>query len=140
MQIGTFRGFGQTFPFINQPSPTQSVWEPDPNIDNVRVAVPPNQWVTGPMSIHAMVPTAQSAFGPVPNDYELARTRPYLPYHKGWINTESDGSVYTIQGPPVGQSASDTAIRWSIAASVISAVALATTTLIAVLRYREGKK
>jgi hypothetical protein len=141
MQIASFRGrgLGQAFPYVNQPSPTQAVYEPDPRIDNVRIALPPNQWVTGPASVKLSIPAVQSTFGPVPNDRQLALTRPYLPLHKGWIETNGE-TVYTIQGSGLGQTtAEERAFRWSIAASVISAVALATTTALAIIRFRQGR-
>lgn len=122
-------------------SHTQAVWEPDPNSDTVRIAVPPNQWVTGPTTMRIIMPAAQRDFGPVPNDGQLALTRPYLPVHKGWIEPASGESIYTLQGilGQQEQNVEDTAIKWGIAASIISAVALATTTIIAVMRYKQGK-
>jgi hypothetical protein len=120
---------------------TQAVWEPDPNSDTVRLAVPPNQWVTGPATMKISMPAHQRNFGPVPNDGQLALTRPYQPYHKGWIEPSSGDSIYTLQGL-LGQEPSnteDTARKWAIAASIIGSIALATTTVIAVVQFRRGK-
>jgi hypothetical protein len=146
----SFQGFGQAepvkrpvapppFPYLNLPSPTQAVYEPDPNTDNVRIAMPPNQWVTGPVEMKISVPAGTRAMGPVPNDGELAQTRPgYLPLHRGWIAPSHGEPIFTLQGtkPGLGLSTSE---KWAIAASVLSATALIVSTTIAVLRYRNGK-
>lgn len=146
----SFQGFGQAdpasrpvapppVPYLNLPSPTQSVWEPDPNTDNVRFALPPNQWVTGPVEMKISVPAATKAMGPVPNDGQLARTRPgYLPLHRGWIATSNNEPIFTLQGSQRGLGLS-TSEKWAIAASILSATALAVSTTIAVLRYRNGR-
>lgn len=130
------------FPFINPTErfPTQSVWEPDPNVDNVKIAMPPNQWVTGPLEMNISIPVEQRAFGPVPNDLQLAETRNYLPLHRGWITTNG-GTVFNLQGAGKGNLGQlSTAEKWAITASVISAVALGTTTILAVLNYRKSKR
>ena len=120
--------------------PTQAHWVRDPSIDNVKIAVPPNQWVTGPAIMKARMPAVQATFGPVPNDKQLSKMYGYLPVQRGWMQT-TEGGVYTMQGAlgQTPQDVEDTAIKWSIAASVISALALATTTAIALLRYRKEK-
>jgi hypothetical protein len=119
----------------------QSIWVDNPNLDNVQMLVPPNQWVEGPLQLKIDVPKAQAAMGPVPTDLELAKTRPYLPYHKGFIATK-EGDIFNLQGAGVGANATldERALKWGIIASVMSATALATTTLLAVLRYREEKR
>jgi hypothetical protein len=135
------------FPYTNpiQCFPTQAVWEPDPNTDNVKIALPPNQWATGPVEMRLQIPVAQRAMGPVANDLALVETRSYnnLPTHRGWIQTDR-GTVYNLQGArgmgrgQLGQMS--TAEKWAITASVISAVALGTTTILAVLNYRKNKR
>lgn len=145
----SFQGFGQAepasrpapapaFPYLNPPSPTQAVYEPDPNTDNVRIALPPNQWVTGPVEMKVSVPAATRAMGPVPNDGDLAQTRPgYLPLHRGWISPSHGEPIFTLQGGRgLGLSTTE---KWAIAASILSATALAVSTTIAVLRYRRGQ-
>jgi hypothetical protein len=130
-------GLGQPTP--GAVYPTQSVWEPDPNSDTVRIAMPNNQWVTGPSQMIIKVPRHQREMGPVPTDLQVAQQgRPWLPVHRGWIDTSGE-PIFHLQGAPVGQSADDTAVKWSIAASVISAVALATTTIITVMRFKKGR-
>jgi hypothetical protein len=116
------------------------VWEPDPNTDNIKIALPPNQWATGPVEMNIQIPVAQRAMGPVPNDLELVETRSYnnLPTHRGWIATNR-GTIYNLQGNG-GLGQMSTAEKWAIAASVISAVALGTSTLLAVMSYRKSKR
>lgn len=129
---------GDDFPYVNPPSPTQAVYEPDPNNDNVRIALPPNQWVTGPVTMKVMMPAVQKTFGPVINDRQAATMRPYFPVRKGWIDNATGEPVYTLQGGG-GLGELSTGEKWAITASVLSAVALATTTVLAVLKYRKGK-
>lgn len=126
------------FYYATQARQTQARWEPDPNTDNVKISVPPNQWVTGPMTMKISMPAAQRAMGPVPNDGQLATTRNYLPVHKGWIEPSTGETIYTLQGGLGAESGSNVE-KWAITASVISAVALATTTVLAIMRYRSGR-
>ena len=128
-------------PFVNQPSQTQAVWEPDPNSDNVRIAVPPTQWVTGPTEMRISMPVVQKTMGPVPNDLDISQTRPggYLPVHRGWIDTETGEPIFTLQGGGGELGQDSPALKWSIAASVLSAIALTTTTILAVMRYKKGR-
>jgi len=90
------------------------------------------------MEMKISVPSATAAMGPVPNDGQLAQTRPgYLPIHRGWIGTHGD-PIFTLQGGQgLGQGLS-TAEKWAIAASIMSATALVVTTVIAVLRFKKG--
>jgi len=115
---------------------TYMAYKPNRAIDNVQVMVPPwqAQGIIQDPPVQVAVPWLPP--GPVPNDLELASTRPYQPYHRGWIDGK-DRSVYNL-GSGLGQDS--TALRWSIAASVISALALATTTAIAVMRFKREKK
>lgn len=111
--------------------PTQSVWEPDPNQDTIKIAVPPGQWVTGPTQMIVKVPQGQDRMGPVPNDLDLASTRPYLPVHRGWIEPSTGEPIFRLQGPLGSE---ETAAKWAIAGSIISAIALSVTTIIAIRR------
>jgi hypothetical protein len=118
--------------------PTQAVWEPDPNQDTIKIAMPPNQWATGPTQMIVKVPKAQRDMGPVPNDLELATTRPYLPVHRGWIEPSTGEPIFRLQGP---LGSGETAAKWAIAGSIISAIALSVTTIIAIRREgREAKR
>lgn len=125
------------FYYATQARLTQARWEPDPNTDNIKIAIPPNQWVTGPMTMKISMPAAQRAMGPVPNDGQVATMHNYLPVRKGWIEPASGETIYTLQGP-MGAEASKVE-TWAITASVISALALATTTVLAIMRYKSGK-
>jgi len=127
-------GFGQPAPGAFYP--TQAVWEPDPNTDTVKIAMPPNQWATGPTEMIIKMPAAQRSMGPVLTDKEAASRLPYLPVRKGWI-AGKDQTIYNLQGAG-GLGEMSSAEKWAITASVISAFALATTTVIAVLRYKKG--
>lgn len=117
--------------------PTQAVYQPTPNQDNVEILLPPNQWVTGPVTMSVSSPAAQRTMGPVTNDYDANASRHYQPVRRGWIANASGPPIYTLQGA-LGNTADD-AVKWSIAASIISAVALATTTVIAIMRFKQGR-
>jgi len=126
--------------------PTQAVLEPDPNSDSIKIALPPNQWATGPVEMVVNVPAGEKNLGPVPTDLQIHKQgRPYLPVQRGWIANADGPNIYHLQGPlglgadPSASSIENTAVKWSIAASVISALALATTTVIAVARYKKGR-
>lgn len=128
------------FYYRQQAMPTQARWEPDPNTDNVKIAVPPNQWVTGPMTMRISMPAVQRTMGPVPNDGQLAKVYGYLPAGKGWIEPSTGETIYNLQG--LGQddkmSRSD---KWILAASIVSAAAVATTATLAIVRFRrDGKR
>lgn len=129
-------GFGQPTP--GAIFPTQAVLEPSPNSDSIRIALPPNQWATGPVEMLVNVPAHEKTMGPVPTDLQAQQARmPYMPVHRSWIANARGPDIYHLQGFGAENSS---AIKWSIAASVISAVALATTTVIAVARYRKEHK
>lgn len=130
----TFASYVGAAPATTMIRPTQAVWEPDPSQDTIKIAMPPNQWATGPTQMIVRVPKAQDRMGPVPNDLELASTRPYLPVHRGWIEPSTGEPIFRLQG------AEDTAAKWAIAGSIISAIALSVTTIIAIRREaREAK-
>jgi len=109
--------------------------------DRVRMMVPENQIkagaVTGNPRVRASVPEIQRTFGPFPNDLMAVPTVNYLPYRKGWIHHDQ-GDIFTLQGAPLGSMAATpaSAQKWAIVASVVSAIALATTTAIAVMEFR----
>jgi len=117
--------------------PTQSVWEPDPNSDTVKISMPPNQWATGPTEMVVRVPAGQNRMGPVITDQQAARSLPYLPVRKGWIAGKQQ-NVFHLQGSG-GLGEMSSSEKWAITASVISAFALATSTMLAVLRYKKGR-
>ncbi len=121
--------------------PTQAVLEPSPNSDMIRIALPPNQWATGPVEMLVNVPAHEKIMGPVPTDLQAQQARmPYMPVHRSWIANAKGPNIYHLQGAggALGVS-SDSAVKWSIAASMISAVALVTSTVIAVARYKKGR-
>ncbi len=141
------------------PYPTQAWWVPEPsNIDRVRIAVPPNQHVTSETEVIVSVPKAQRTMGPVPNDKQVAKIYGYQPVMKSWIHSNQE-NIYTLQGyhgprlagpqaitfqgaennaaaAPNGISSTE---KWAIFASVMGGLALATTALVAILRYRRER-
>ena len=131
------------------PYPTQAWLVPTPaNEDRVVIAVPPNQMVTGNETLIVSVPNAQKTMGPAPTDYDLAINQNYQPHHKGWINSK-EGFVYNLQGEfgqkmhfkgGLGQEAMSSGTKWAIAASVVSALAIGTTAVIAILEYKRRRR
>ncbi len=120
-------------------NPTQAWVEWPMQGDRVRMAVPLNQIkagaVRGDPATQVAVPEVQRTFGPFPNDWMAVPSSGYQPVRKGWIHSQ-EGDVYTLQGPATVASARN----WSIVASVISTLALATTATLAVLDYRSRRK
>ncbi len=121
--------------------PTQAVLEPSPNSDMIRIALPPNQWATGPTEMLVNVPAHEKNFGPVPTDLQVQRSGlPYMPVHRSWIANKDGPNIYHLQGRGSGIGITgDTALKWGVAVSVITAIALITTTFIAVDRHRKGR-
>lgn len=131
------------------PYPTQAWLIPQPSdTDRLKIAMPPNQQVTGPREMIVSMPAAQKNMGPVPNDRQSARSADYLPVHRGWIHTEA-GNIFTLQG--YGQSVKFEGVsaegddkidwhKWAVVASLIGAVAVAATSTIAILEYRRRRR
>ncbi len=120
---------GDYYPRI--PWLTKAMWVANPNIDNIQMLLPPNQWVTGPLDRGIDVPAGLRTMGPHPTDLQISAMRPYLPVHRGMINTEQ-GKIAHLGQLSTGE-------RWAIFASVISSFALATTAFIAYAGYRSRK-
>lgn len=131
------------------PYPTQAWLVPQPSgSDEIRIAVPPNQQVTGPREVIMRVPAAQKTMGPHPNDAQLAPMYNYLPVHRGWIHGK-ERDIFTLGRPTVtfqqaangeaGNGRLAATEKWAIAGAVMSGLALLTTAVVAVLRYRDEK-
>lgn len=130
------------------PFPTQAWLVPEPsNSDEIRIAVPPNQQVTGPREVVLRVPSSQANKGPVPNDRDFAPAFQYLPVHRGWIHGR-ERDIFTLGRPTVtfqqaangeGNGTLAATEKWAIAGAVMSGLALLTTAVVAVLRYRDEK-
>lgn len=128
------------------PSPTQAWvdWSRHRESGPIRLVLPSNQHATTPLEVKIDEPPWQNTMGPFPNDRMLAPTRSYgnMAVTKGWIETK-EGNIYTLQGPEEEETRAEkeakTARNWAIFASVTGSLALATTAIIAVLRWRAEK-
>jgi hypothetical protein len=137
----------QFLPRIGYPLPRNPLqaWVQWPLVnDRVQIVVPPNQIAAGAVKedlpVQAAVPAIQRTFGPFPNDYMAVPTVNYLPYRKGWIHHNA-GDIFTLQGGLAGALGAELPVsngvrKWAIFSSVLSALALATTTTLAVLEFR----
>lgn len=140
IQYARFVGTAPSTTSFQVVRPTQSVWVPDPGTDTVKIAMPPNQWVTGPVSMRIQVPAHQNNLGPVPTDLQRVQSNEnYLGLRKGWIATDQ-GGIFHLQGTrkPLGELT--TSEKWGIAFGAAATLATVATSFVVVSRYLRDKK